>query len=59
MIAWRESGIVASNGAARAAAATEARRLGFEVRVNDESLYDDVPTGTNVMDLVIATIAGR
>lgn len=36
--------VVASNAVARCAAAAEAERLGFTVRVNEESLYKDVTT---------------
>jgi hydroxypyruvate reductase len=39
-----EARVVASNQVARDAAAVEAERLGFQVRLNEESLYKDVTT---------------
>ena len=44
-----DSRIVASNTVARAAAAAKARELGLTVRVNAESLYDDVAACAELM----------
>jgi hydroxypyruvate reductase len=54
-----EARIIASNRVARNAAAVEARRLGFPVIVNEESLYKDVSTlGAEISRQLVAGAAG-